>query len=287
MLGLVGWICSAPFVGSLDARADDDKAACSSSYESAQMLSRKVDLLSARDKMRACARDACPSFIRNDCLQWLTDVERNIPSVVLSAQADGKDVHDVTVEMDGLPFVDSLDGRALELNPGRHTFTFRYRKVPGEPTQEVLALVVEGQKNRPVQSSYESPPPPPDEIHRPVPGAVFGLLGVGALAMGSFATFSAMGLAKRNELSSSANACSPFCSDSAVRPVRTDFLIGDISLGAGVVALGTATVLFLARPTIIVHPGAYPAEAEKARLSPVVDVQIGADVRAIRIGGRF
>jgi hypothetical protein len=166
---------------------------------------------------------------------------------------------------------------------------FKYKKIPHQPTQEVVAVVVEGQKNRAVQSTYTSPPPPPDEIHRPVPTSVYLLLGTGVLAMGSFATFSALGASKRNDLAntSSADGCSPFCSDSQVKPVKTDFLIGDISLAAGVVALGTAAVLFLARPTIVIHPKGEPEDTGKVSFKPFVDVQVGADVKALRLGARF
>jgi hypothetical protein len=287
-VGLAAFFCSLPFASTPQAQAEDEKTACASSYENAQTLNRKAELLSARDAMRACAREVCPSFIKNDCIQWLADVEKNIPSVVLSAQVDGKDVHDVSVEMDGRPYVDSLEGHAAEVNPGRHTFLFKYKKVPTQPTQEVVAVVVEGQKNRPVQSTYTTPPPPPDEIHRPVPTSVYLLLGTGVLAMGSFATFSALGLSKRNDLAntSSTTGCSPFCSDSQVKPVKTDFLVGDISLAAGVVALGTAAIVFLARPTIVIRPK-NPYEAAKANLTPIVDVDIGTNVRALRVGARF
>jgi hypothetical protein len=67
--------------------------------------------------------------------------------------------------------------------------------------------------------------------------------------------------------------------------VKTDFLIGDISLAAGVVALGTAAVLFLARPTIIIHPKT--EDTAKVSFKPFVDVQVGADVKALRLGARF
>ncbi len=286
--GLVGFVCCLPFTSPLEARGEDEKAACASSYENAQTLNRKAELLPARDAMRACAREACPSFIKNDCIQWLADVEKNIPSVVLSAQVSGSDVHDVSVEMDGHPFLDSLDGRSVELNPGRHTFLFKYRTFPTQPTQEVLAVVVEGQKNRPVQSTYTPPPPPPDEFRRPIPTSVYVLLGTGVLAMGSFATFSALGLSKRSDLSntSSADGCSPFCSDSAVKPVRTDFLVGDISLAAGVVALGTAAIVFLTRPTFVIHPQA-TLGAAKRTFAPAVDVQVGPNMGALRLGARF
>jgi hypothetical protein len=273
-------VASAPEV-----RAEDTKSVCASSYESAQVLNRKADLLGARDAMRACARDSCPAFIKNDCIQWLSDVEKSIPSIVMSAQIDGRDVHEVRVEIDGKPFADTLDGHSVDINPGRHTFTFKYQVGQDHPTQDVVMVVVEGQKNRPVQSAYQTPPPPPDEIHRPVPASTYVLAGIGVLAIGGFATLAELGMSKRSQLSA-AGACSPFCSDSQVSSVKTEFLIGDISLAAGVVALGSAAVVLLTRPTIVIHPGGH-VEAEKAAFVPFVDVDVSSTTRGVHLGARF
>jgi hypothetical protein len=287
--GVVLCLAAASLASAPDSRADDTKSVCASSYESAQVLSRKAELLAARDAMRACARESCPSFIKNDCLQWLDNLEKNIPSIVLSAQADGKDVHQVAVQMDGQPLTEGLDGRSIDVNPGRHTFTFRYHLEPGKEVETVTVLVVvEGQKNRAVQAAYQSPPPPPDVIRRPVPAVDYLLLGVGVAALGSFATFAALGMAKKSDLATSGkDACEPFCSNSAVQPVKTDFLIGDISLAAGVVSLGTAAVLLLTRPTLVIHPDGRTESAGNAKLQPIVGVDVGAGVRAIRLGARF
>jgi hypothetical protein len=284
-IGLFGGLVSSLCASVPEARAEDTKNACATSYENAQVLNRKADFLAARDAMRACARDACPAFIKNDCIQWLSDVEKSIPSVVLSAQIDGRDVHEVRVEMDGKPFADTLDGHSVDVNPGRHTFTFKYQVGQDHPTQDVVVVVVEGQKNRAVQSTYQTPPPPPDEIHRPVPAGVYLLGGLGVLAMGGFATFAELGMSKKNQLNA-AGACSPFCSDSQVSPVKTDFLIGDISLAAGVVALASSAVVLLTRPTIVIHPGGH-VEAEKAAFVPFVDVDVSSTTRGVRLGARF
>jgi hypothetical protein len=281
----VGLFVGFIFASVPEARADDTKNACASSYESSQVLNRKGDLLAARDAMRSCARDACPAFIKNDCIQWLGEVEKSIPSVVLSAQLDGRDVHEVRVEMDGKPFADTLDGHSVDVNPGRHTFVFKYQVGQNHPTQDVVLVVVEGQKNRPVQSAYQTPPPPPDEIRRPVPAGAYVLAGLGVLAVGGFATFAELGMSKKNQLNA-AGACAPFCSDSQVSPVKTDFLIGDISLAAGVVALGSAAVVLLTRPTIVIHPGG-SVETARASFTPFVDVDVSSTTRGIRLGARF
>jgi hypothetical protein len=146
----------------------------------------------------------------------------------------------------------------------------------------VVAIIVEGQKNRPIQMAYQSPPPPPIEVRRPVPSSVFVLLGLGVVGVGGFATFAAIGLTKKDDLNGS---CAPFCSESAVRLVKADFAVGDVALGVGVLSLGTAALLFLARPEVAWRPG--PAPARSGALVPVLDVDLGANVRAVRIGARF
>jgi hypothetical protein len=79
---------------------------------------------------------------------------------------------------------------------------------------------------------------------RRIPPAAFVLGGVGLLGLASFAYFSISGRVQHSELQSS---CAPRCSDDEIAPVRTRYLIGDVSLAAAVVSLGAATWLILAR----------------------------------------
>src|SRR5690349_12130436 len=83
-------------------RAEDEKVACVSASEQGQQLRDHAKLVDARDKFVQCARDECPSVVRKDCVQWLSEVTNSLPSVVLSAKDDaGQDVLEVRVTVDG------------------------------------------------------------------------------------------------------------------------------------------------------------------------------------------
>jgi hypothetical protein len=134
-----------------------DKAECVNAYSKAQSLRDAHQLASAREQLRICARPVCTQFIVQDCTSWLADVEPRIPSVVLAAKdANGSELADVTVSLDGKVFAQKLDGRSMELDPGQHTFSFVSadgRKV------ETSILVLEGQKARPVAVAFAAPKP--------------------------------------------------------------------------------------------------------------------------------
>lgn len=148
-----------------DAHADEKKT-CVDAYVAAQSSRSDHHLLAARDQLRVCARQQCAPLMRGemtrDCAQWLTEVEAGIPTVVFSAKdAAGSDVVDVTVSADGNVLTQRLDGRAIELDPGSHTFTFADSSGHKE-TQ--TAVVLEGSKNQVVRVTFgaaATPPPAP------------------------------------------------------------------------------------------------------------------------------
>jgi len=228
----------------------DTKSECAAAYEASQEQRKAGALLAAREQLRICVRDACPSFVRNECTQWLEEVETSLPSVVLEARRGDQDLDDVKVSIDGKPIADKLSGSAVALDPGAHVFRFEYA---GEEPIERRVLVRVGEKNRRVAVSFaapetETPPGTPGPVQADSGKGLnkrtvsYVLGGVGAVALGSFAFFALSGKSDENELG---DRCSPNCPDSDVDAVRTKYLVADISLGIGVVALGAGTWFFV------------------------------------------
>ena len=239
--------------------ADGDKgtqADCVSAFETAQELRSTGDLVTARARLLSCIRTECPSSVRTECGKWFEQVEREVPTFIVSAQADGEDRTDVRVEMDGKPVQDSLDGKAVQVNPGAHSF--RFYLAPFDAMEKKI-VISEGDKLRVISVEFQSPkradpapaPPPapalptPRPTYRPIPPAVYVLGSVAALGGASFAYFAVTGATKQDNLKAS---CAPSCSKDDVQNVRSKYLLADISLGVGVAALVTGTVLYLARP---------------------------------------
>jgi hypothetical protein len=124
----------------------DEKAVCLDAVSKGQPLRDAHQLVEARDQFQICARAECPARLRTDCASWLSDIERTVPTVVLSAKdGAGRDVADVKVTVDYKPFVDRLDGHAIAVDPGMRTF--RFLRSDGSVVTE-QALIKEGEKAR-------------------------------------------------------------------------------------------------------------------------------------------
>lgn len=124
---------------------DDDVKACAEAYEQAQVTRNSGKLKESEEQLRVCVRDVCPDFVKADCGQWLSDVRREMPSIILMVtDGSGNEITDVTVAMDGTVLTQALDGKALEVNPGPHEITFERQ---GAKRSERVSIR-QGEKNR-------------------------------------------------------------------------------------------------------------------------------------------
>jgi hypothetical protein len=246
---------------------DGDRARCFEAAEQGQALRQAHQLVEARDQLRQCVAPACPATMQSDCASWLGEVERAIPTVVLSAKdVAGEDVLDVSVLVDGRPLASRLDGTALPVNPGAHTFAFRW---PDGSSVERQLLVAEGQKAivvaarlAPPASPPASAPAPPQSAlplltpsaaeSTPAPsrpwrtvGWITGGIGLAGLALG--AAFAAVTVSDRNAARcNAAGACANYDSVNAAKsaaPIAGAGLIG----GGALVAAGAALLVFEGR----------------------------------------
>jgi hypothetical protein len=232
----------------------DVKAECAAAYELAQEKRKSGELILARDQLKICIRDACPTFVRNECTEWLAEVETSLPTVVLAARRGDQDVDEVRVTMDGQAIADRLSGTAIPLDPGTHVFRF---ELEGYPPIEQRVLVRVGEKNRRVAVSFGADEAADGTVSSTAEAEAdadvvakgldkrtvsYALAGLGAAALGSFAFFALTGKSDENDLR---DRCSPNCPESDVDSVRTKYLVADISLGVGIASLGAATWFFV------------------------------------------
>lgn len=242
------------------ARAEGEVEACVRASDQGQQLRDEGQLSAAKAAFIRCARPACPTVVRNDCGQWLAGVNARLPTVVPALKDEtGADVLDAKVSVDGKPLVASLDGKAVEVDPGPHTFRFERA---GSAPVEVKVIVREGERARMVAAKLEATasapgtepaPRPGDEPTSPPPaggtgGGVtwvpFAVGGLGVVALGAFAYFGFSATSEVDELKTTCGRTRT-CTDDQIGSVRTKLVAADVSLGIGVVALGAATVLFL------------------------------------------
>lgn len=229
------------------------KSACARAYEQAQVQRKDGKLREARKTLITCAQASCPGFIRSACSRWTSEVDAVIPTVVFSAKdAKGNDLTDVTVDFDGKKLTDKLTGLAIAVDPGQHTLRFEHT---GDDPVEQSILITEGEKARVVKVTFGhasvsgvKPPPPAGDhggtkVSKGKRTVAYVLGGVGVLGLASFAYFGLKG--KSDESTVRNSGCAPNCSSAQVDPIKTKYLIADISLGVGVVSLGLATYFFL------------------------------------------
>ncbi len=277
------------FVPSGRARAEtaEAKQACVAASEEAQTLRDEHALTKAREKLVLCARDTCPRVVRKDCSEWLSEVDASLPTVVLAARAGGTDVSTATVSLDGHPLADHLDGKALLVDPGPHTFRF---ELAGKPPIEQRVVVKEGEHNRAITADFDgagnvtdpghtaSPPDEPRAKPSFVPAYVAG--GVALVAVGGFAFF---GITGRSDVSNLRDTCGAThsCKQDDVDAAKKKLLVADISLGVAVVAAGVATYFFLSASS----KGSAKAEASRALHLTAGPVSGGGGAAAL--GGAF
>jgi hypothetical protein len=252
------------------ARADKTpptRQECLTLHEKAQVLRKSASLLDARQVLRACADEACPALVREDCVELLGEVERLVPSVTFEVVVEGQDVTNAKVFDGDQLLTDGLNGVPHALNPGVHKFR---AEVPGKPPLDLTEVVREGEQNRVIRLEYQAPqqhaqalPPAEPVERRPVPATAWVFGGLSVLAVGAGAVLGEIALSKRSQLT-----CSPFCTDADVTPVKTLSIAADASFGGAVVFAGLATVFFLTRPTLSLAPEKKPTVQPTAIILP-------------------
>jgi hypothetical protein len=274
------------------------KAECAAAYEKSQESRATGKLRDAREALVICAQEACPNFVQTDCAQWLTEVQRELPTIVISVKdKHGDDTVDVKVSMDGEPFLEALDGKGAAVDPGMHKFRF---ELEGADPIDQQILIRQGQKDRVVEVSFAkrgaqapepspygnaTPPPeaaPPADADSGKPGPLrpyaYVAGGVGAAGILGWVAFGAMGRSKESDLR---DTCSPNCPQSEVDSAKTKYLLANISLGLGIAGLGTGVALFF-----LSQPKGKPASNDQAT-SLKLDVRTSPGLAYAGLSGRF
>jgi hypothetical protein len=235
---------SASLASSTVSRADP--RVCIQAHSAGQRELKAGHLRAAARLFTACGSEpSCPDDVRRECTEFLESAKRLTPSVIFVVQDEsGKDVTAVRVYSGDELVVDSLDGRAIELDPGTRHLRFL---LPGGRVVATDVLIRESEKGRIIEVKREraasaATTPPNNAGARLV--APWIATGIGVAALGTGIVLGAMGSNKKSEL----DACQPQCPASK-QPVydntKTLYLGADIAFGTAAVATVVATWLFL------------------------------------------
>jgi hypothetical protein len=261
-----GLVTAAP----LPALADD--AACIAASEKALALRKQGKLHAAIGQLAVCAAAACPDEVKADCAQRVEAVRSEMPSLILAAKdGAGNDLSAATVTMDGAPLAGALDGQAITLDPGEHTFTFT---VAGQPPLEKKLVLRQGEKDRhesvvlgpavittaPPLTPLSPPSPPPSSWSTgktlAIVSAGVGVVGVGlGVVFGAYAKSSQ----SREKTDCSVTGCGSYAQGlEDYRTAQKDATGATIAYVAGGALVAAGVVLWVTAPK---KAGTPPASA--------------------------
>jgi hypothetical protein len=248
--------------------AEPTKQECVSANENAQDLRRAAQLREAEKQLAVCVSASCPAPVREDCAARLSEVEAAMPSLVLVAKdRAGNDVSSVVVTMDGLPFADSLDGAAVQVDPGEHKFIFESE---GLPATEKVIVVHEGDKSRHINvvlggtvAGETTAPEAKESLFSPnrrrTMGLVLGGAGAAGIVLGSI-----FGIVAKSTYDHAWSECGSDprgCTPQGVHDGQTaheQATVSTVAFVAGALLLGGGAALYLTAPkgqSVAVAPG--------------------------------
>lgn len=257
-----------------------DAAACKDGYDRSQVQRDGGKLLEARKLLQQCSSASCSAFIQKECVGWLADVEARLSSVVLSAKnGAGADLVDVAVSIDGKDGPSKLDGRALDIDPGEHTFVFQL--ADGKKAEQHV-LVREREKGQSVAVIIGAPEVPPAKSANSespasdggsplkVVGFIAAGVGIAGLGLGTIFGLKASSKLSAPQCDTSAKVCDP----GVLGEAKSAATISTIGFVAGGVLLAGGVTLVLLAPK---GTAGGMSETKTTRLSatPVIGVNAG------------
>lgn len=225
------------------ARGKEEKAACVAAYGDGQKARDEGKLRAAKAAFEVCAAEACPEVTKKDCTVWYGEVEAALPSLSFAAKdGAGGDLTEVSVTMDGEALATRLDGKAIPVDPGTHTF--RFEKAGEAPVVREL-LVREGEKARKLEvviGAVVGPAKGADTGSGGISPATWVLAGVGGAGLVVFGVLGGLGLSAKSDAEAT---CMPHCSDAVVDPIRAKFIGADVALSVGLASLAAGLTVGL------------------------------------------
>jgi hypothetical protein len=210
-----------------------------------------------------CGAASCPVDIRKECTRRLDEVSTNLPTILFVVKDPlGNDLSAVRVTMDQELLAERLEGTALPVDPGVHTFTF---ETAGQPAVTKQLLIQQGQRDRQELVTLGSsppplsapPPPPPRQEGQPSHAGAWGTQrilaivaeGIGVVGLGVGSAFGVMALSKKSAAQSvcpgagcPTQAGANDWSDAKTEAQISDalFLVGGLGIAGGAVLWFTA-----------------------------------------------
>jgi hypothetical protein len=125
--------------------ANPTTADCLTASEASLESGNEHHLRGERNQLLVCAAASCPADIRKECVRRVDEVNAAIPTITFEAKdGSGADVSAVKVTMDSEVLAERLEGTALSIDPGEHTFTFETAGQPAVTRKLVIPGTTDG-----------------------------------------------------------------------------------------------------------------------------------------------
>jgi hypothetical protein len=284
------------------AQPTPSKAECAAAYEASQESRAAGQLRKTRERLEFCAQPECPSFVQRDCSRWFSEVERELPSVRISARDwEGASSSDLQVSLDGERLQEPVADHPISLDPGQHEFVFE-RAGRSPITRTIVAQ--QGVQNRVLVVDFGPAGNEAAQVDRGQAGKgtslkpyAYAAWALGAVGLGTFAIMGTIGRSDKQALKDdcpevditpgavpSPGICIPPDVDSRNSTIDREFLIADIGLVVGIVGAVGGTALFFLSPSA-------PSKSSTAGTSTAdafdVDLQVLRGGARATIGGHF
>lgn len=249
---------------------------CIASFTSSQRLRLRGQLLESKKQLLTCASPACPAALRGQCVTWLDEIDKEIPTLVITAfDVAGKPTKDVRVTIDDRVVTDELDGLPIAVDPGSHQVRF---DLTGRPPIIRRVVALQGVQNQKVVADFtrlmpsgDDPEAIPEAEGPPAVAVVFLVVGGLGVLVGITTGIVALARAPTLEEDCETSAgCSQEEIDEATRVAHAataSFAVGAAGLIGGVIAL------------LVAWPDAAPPETTTAYPWVSPDGAVGIGVR--------
>ena len=235
------------YARSAAAAPSDVKAQCLGAYEQGQRERKAGTLAQARATFTFCASDACPRALHEDCSRWLTDAVEATPKAVFRvSSSSGEELDGVRVRIDGGESQPAGEG-PVELEPGVHIALLElddYRSAERRFTvseRETLTLEIALAPAVTTRAPPAAVAPTGSGLRSDAGGdrkrlsltPIWIGAGLGVIGASGFTYFGLKARAADRALDS----CTPNCDGAKVEAIERDYLLANISLGAGALGL--------------------------------------------------